>query len=141
MPTYEFKCIRCGHEFEVVNCPIGTEKVKCFCQPPGWIVDGKIVEDDRRFAHRRFAPPMQTQVGAGVTKEYFDQGLGRRISSKRQLKREMAAAGVVEKGETSRRTRKLPTAADIDHAASRISETRVTEIKEHRERRDFEERQ
>lgn len=126
MPTYDFEC-EDGHEFEVFGCQVGTEEWAC--RHPGC----------RHFAKKVYRPGAWTN-DVGIMEEQYVPAIGKSVGSRRKLDQEMKAIGAVPKGTTTRRS--PPTINDmaIEDAKRSIRDSRVTEIKEWRQKADYEER-
>lgn len=127
MPTYDFEC-EDGHSFEVYGAPVGCEEWAC--RNPGC----------RKAARRVFLPGAWTTPRVGIMSETWSEPLGKYVGGRRQLEREMKAIGAVPKGSTPRKGRKEPTEAMIEEARGLVKDERVREIRDWREKSEYEER-
>jgi DNA-directed RNA polymerase subunit RPC12/RpoP len=142
MPTYSYRCLRCGTAFDIYNIPypppptVAQQCPRCV-QEVDTLTGGRTLD----VAERVWLPGSWTVQGSGIFQPHFDHGLGVTVESKRHQEEVARKAGLVPKGTTSRVPRKLAvTGADIERGIRDLKTEHVARMRERREHLDYCER-
>lgn len=125
--TYDFFCSHCRKFFEVMGCQPGDLWHPC--------------PDCDQAADRSYEPGAWTTPGVGVFKPHYDWSLGRFVESKSQARRFASKMGLVEKGSTPVREKRVaPTPQEFHRGIRDLTRDQVLRHREKRERAEWEDR-